>query len=273
MHSNRRQRQAGELENKYNKQMQLLVRACKAFDAGQEIEAENIVVRLRVLLHHNPKRNSHALLAQLNMLNNMAFVDSGIRRSEIEAALTANLTNPNDFIASFPPSQTGLVVPGVINGKGKFVAPLVRARFPAGHPYAAGHLETTNFNDWWDTKFIETTTNHIFSRFDIVRISANQDGGAHVDPEIDANFSDFCQDYHQISYGFGDINSLEELEKNSQPLEANIVYASIRQIAFEVMASIDDHTGSNWLGMTQPKNFRAPWQQIPIPLAIFGSSN
>ncbi|HSH86901.1 MAG TPA: hypothetical protein VK958_06580 [Methylophilus sp.] len=272
MQANRKQRAAGEIQNRFKKQMDLMIRACKAFDAGQEIEAENIVVRLRVLLHHNPSRHSHALLAQLNLLNNMAFVDSGIRRNEIESAITAGLAGTDQFIASFPPSQTGLVVPGIVNGKGKFVAPLIRARFPDGHPYAANHSATTTFADWWNTPFIETTTNHTFSRYDIIRILANQDGGAHVDPMIDIEFSDFCQDYHQISYGFGNIDNLED-RRNVEPVESNIVYASIRQIAFEVMATLDDHTGSNWVSESQPANFRPQWQPILTPFAIIGSRN
>lgn len=251
MQSNRRPRKAEELENIFNKQMELLFRACRSFDAGSEVEAANIAIRLRVLLHNNPKRNSHAVLAQLHLLDEMQFVDSGVRRDLLDQAITAHIIGENSFIAGGSPSDTGLVIPGVVNGRGKFIAPLKRNRFHADDFRSQSIVQSRDFDDWWTTAFIETLNGRLFSRKDIVMTMANQDGGGHVDPNIDVDFDDLCQDSHGLEYWDGN--------HEDGRFESNIVHASIRQIAFEVMATIDDEKGTNWVERTGNLRERAGW--------------
>lgn len=264
MQSNKRQRQPGELDNKLNNQMWHLFRSCRAFDAGQEIEAERIALTLRVLLHHNPSHRSHALLAQLNLLNTMQFVDSGVRRNLLNQAITAHIIGDHKFIAGGSPADTGLVTPVIVNGIGKFIAPLRRNRFVETDFRANCIVPYREFKDWWETSFIETLSGREFSRKDIVMTMANQDGGGHVDPEIDAEFSDFCQDSHGLALG----TNYDDME----PIEANIVHATIRQIAFEVMATLDDAKGTTWVETTGNIREKAQWFPQPAYMIAYRPS-
>lgn len=271
MSTTKRPRKPGELENRFNNQMDYLFRSCRAFDAGHENEAARIAATLRILLHQT--KTSHALLAQLNYLSRLSFVDSGVRRDLLRLALNAGQPDDGSFLIESP-SETGLVVAGFVNGRGKFVAPLVRNQFHPQDPRHKGIVSPRTFQDWWETPFIETTGGRTFSRKNLILIMANQDGGSHVDPEIDADFSDFCQDHHEVFAGLSnsEINpdELGNFFPNVEPLETNIVHASIRQVAYEVMCTVDDFFGSEWAIKTGHQTERPSIQPIFLPMSIRG---
>lgn len=263
MQDTRRPRKAGDLDNSLERHLKNLVRQCRSFDAGAEIEAGPIATKLRTLLHHNPGKKGfgpHSLLVQLNYRDRWQFVDSGIRRNDYNQAMLKLINDPNKIVAGSAPSDTGLVTPGIVRGQGKFIAPLMKNRFGTGHPLSYAIVPHRSFTDWWSTPFIETLNGKLFSRMNIVMTMANQED-AHVDPEINADFDDFCQDSHGLAVG-------TEIE-NVKPFEPNIVYATIRQIAFEVMATVDENMGSDWVEKTG--NLRDQWQPMLMPLAIIAN--
>lgn len=261
MPKNDRLRKPGELEGKFKNQMNHLVNSCRAFDFGQENEAERISVTLRILLHTHGK--SQSVFTQLNLLKKLEFVDSGVRRELFNQAQNNSLKDQNLTLAGNWPSDTGLVIPGFdIKGKGKFVAPLVRNRYSVDSPIHSCIVPKRPFHDWWETPFIESSTGYTFSRKDIVMTMADQDGGAHIDPMIDANFSDFCQDYQGAEFGPD--------SENLSPAEANIVHASIRQIAFEVMSTLDDYLKSDWVMKTANGVTRKNVMILPFQFTLVG---
>jgi hypothetical protein len=66
-----------ELVEQAKRQVGLLLRACESFDAGHDGEYLSIATRLRVLLHHNPSRRSHALLHGLGLHGQAVWLASG----------------------------------------------------------------------------------------------------------------------------------------------------------------------------------------------------
>ncbi|MGQ3171063.1 MAG: hypothetical protein ACT6R9_10375 [Methylophilus sp.] len=243
MNKTKRPRPPGELDKKFHNQMEMLVTDCKAYDAGHEFHAESMAGRLRILLHHNPSKRSHALLQQIGLLSELSFIDSGIRKDRLIVAYSKTEAAEGGFTARPSPAETGLVIPCSMNGEWKFMAPLVKNRYI---PEAALHSciqSPTDFNDWWETPFIENSNEKIFSRKNIVTIMANQDGGSHVDPDIDADFSDLCQDFHNIMAG--------SEPESIKPIQTNIASATIRQITYELMATIDEKLGTKWAEKAQ----------------------
>ena len=82
------------------------------------------------------------------------------------------------------------------------------------------------FNDWWNEIIFDDKKNK-FTRRDIVTYVANQDGGAHVDPELDESYATLTK---MNSLGWTDYNG-------NKPLN-NPAYQAIRTIANEVLYSI-----------------------------------
>lgn len=52
----------------------------------------------------------------------------------------------------------------------------------------------------WQKPLVETNEGKIFSRKDLVLIMANQDGGAYVDPEIDADYDELKVEHYGAQY-------------------------------------------------------------------------
>ena len=82
------------------------------------------------------------------------------------------------------------------------------------------------FNDWWNEIIFDDKKNK-FTRRDIVTYVANQDGGAHVDPELDESYATLTK---MDSLGWTGYNV-------NKPLN-NPAYQAIRTIANEVLYSI-----------------------------------
>lgn len=70
-----------------------------------------------------------------------------------------------------------------------------------------------------------------FSRRDIVLAVANQDGGAHVDPELDEDYAALSKD-NTLGWHFSVGGTETEFPDNPVP-------ASIRQIAHEVLVTLE----------------------------------
>ncbi|MDF0377710.1 hypothetical protein [Methylophilus sp. YYY-1] len=240
-----RPRTQQEILNSFNHNCDYLYRSCRAFDAGMENEAIRLSSTLRTLLHQTNKSNS--ILNQMNKLRSLNYVDSGIRKNILIQTLNQNATP--GFKYNFHPIDTGLVIPGFMNNEYKFVAPLVKNRFPPADPKYNCVVPVRSYSEWWEDKFIEVSNGNTFSRKDIVLALANKEGGNHLDPEIEVKFD---QLYHDNLDMFG--------STNDAPLESampNIAYATVRQITFELMATFDENLGTNLLERTH-KNMERP---------------
>jgi hypothetical protein len=72
--------------------------------------------------------------------------------------------------------------------------------------------------------------NSVFTRKDLVLSIANQDGGAHVDPQLDEDYAGLTR---KNSIGW-----VAEIDGKIIPNESNPALASIRQIAYKVLESL-----------------------------------
>jgi hypothetical protein len=90
----------------------------------------------------------------------------------------------------------------------------------------------------------------------------NQDGGAHVDAEIDADYSDLMLD-PLISGEHGPLIEDKTLGGDVPEALHNVAFASVRQIAFELISTIDRYRYVK----ANPGIFvlANPFSGIPIP--------
>ncbi|HWZ16447.1 MAG TPA: hypothetical protein VNW95_14505 [Mucilaginibacter sp.] len=182
-----------------------------------EIEAKRLATIIRILLHDT--NNSISLLTSLSIKDNIKYIDS---------------TNPNDgrlhsmsgmkgVQGSNPNQYLGLVAK-VNTGNSLVAVPLFKQHLPEWYQNYA----RTDFKQWWNTEIININ-GHKQTRDSLMRNIANKDGGAHIQGSLP-------EEYHIIK------NSALSLKIQGiqTAFEKSVVYASIAQIAWELLNSIDD---------------------------------
>jgi hypothetical protein len=182
--------------------------SAKAFDSGQEMEAKRMALTLRVLLHDTGM--SKSLLSQYGSGFNWRFADSA------EPFNPRNLMGHHGLVAikmsNTPPTPTASFVPRCES---------IRALYPF-----------VPFRLWWSNAVVfKDARAELFTRKDIVLTMADQDGGGHVDPELDAAYSGLAK---ENSMGW-------KLHVGDQevPWPNNPVPASVRQIVHEVLVTLE----------------------------------
>jgi hypothetical protein len=180
-------------------QIGFLKRSTEEYDKGTISEAKRLATTIRLLVHHTP--TSHSLLDQLGM-KSLQFLDTTFKRPSTHSG-----------------SYAGLV--GVLMG--------------AGDVKYQPHLDRNvrklvSFNIWWSGIVIIDSRERNINRKKLVLAVANQDGGAHVDPKLDTTYADLSQK-----------NSMQHMavsETSEKPM-TGIEYATIRQIAHEMLCTLD----------------------------------
>jgi hypothetical protein len=90
-----------------------------------------------------------------------------------------------------------------------------------------GKVIYTSFNDYWNKTILRDTQGNDFSRKDIVLYVTNQDGGAHVDPKIDALYRELTRN-NSLGYR-------KTADKISWQGYKGAELAVIRQIGHEIL--------------------------------------
>ena len=234
------------LQDHLERQIRYLRRSCALVDAGHEDEAQRIAVTLRVLLHDT--RKSKSLLSQLGVKSTCQFVDAGLYRDELNNAL-------EDWVKQNQPGKAvcvmlgepGLVVEGInAAGQPAWIAPLATPRLPPQHPAASTIGISKPFEPWWTKPIVETSEMRYFSRERLILIMANEDGGAHVDPELDEEYEALTVDNLGMHLEIGHDLQHKLLDGDIPAINGNVAAASVRQIAFEVLQTLrpeDDNSG------------------------------
>lgn len=186
----------------YKEQWAFLRRSCAAYDAGETAEAKRLAATLRLLLHDT--KHSKSLLSQLGLKKTLFFDTS------------ANI-NEDNLLPTF-----GLVQAHVSHAGSNFVPPLDR---PIGHP-----VWMIPFEYWWNKRVIRIPRLLELTRAELVLTMADQDGGAHVDSEMEERYYRLTRE-NAIGYQFTDSRG------RSIPI-GGLEGASVRQIAQEVLASL-----------------------------------
>jgi hypothetical protein len=186
-------------------QLDNLRRSATAFDEGHEAEAARLALTLRVMLHD--ASSSHSLLGQLGIKEKLHLYD------------TAPPITPRIVM-----SNPGLVVIRVESSVGA----TYRAPLEDIPPDLMG--ARTYFAPWWRNPVLKMF-DQTWSREWFVKVLANKEGGAHVDPHQDELYEALAkQNRLGWSYSGG---------QGQGPVRGNIVAISVRQIAHEFLMTCD----------------------------------
>lgn len=181
--------------------MAFLEASARGYDNGFEGEARRLATTIRTVVHDTPR--SQSILGQLGIKDQLRFID------------TAERMNPRNLLPT-PGLVMGRVEVGV---EGRYVPPLDNLSPPRRNP-------PKPFEAWWGDAVTKDADGNLFSRGTYVLTTANKEGGAHVDPTLDAS-------YAALSRG-NKLGWFYEASDRSEPFQGNLALASVRQIAFEV---------------------------------------
>jgi hypothetical protein len=186
-----------------------------------EIEAKRIATIVRILLHDTT--NSTSLLKLLGIKDTISYLDT----SAPNDGRLHSMTGMSGVRGSNSNQYLGLVAK--INTGGSLIAtPLYRQHL---EEWYQGYLKL-NFADWWGKEIINIK-GHKHTRSNLILTVANQDGGAHIhkDKTLPSEY-----------YATKNSNLTLNIQGVETEFERNIVYASIAQIGWELLNSIDNDT-------------------------------
>jgi len=190
-------RSAEDQKESLEDQVELLQMACSAFDAGKRSAAKQIAATLRILLHESGR--SKALLQQMGLrearfsewnYSNHPRIGGRAEKAPV-ADLTAEITvmvgdgpHAKEATVSIPAGpECRLAVMFADSTESRYVAPLS----------SVGTEIRKRFAQWWSDEIVRDNVGHVFSRRDLVLNVTNTDGGAHVDPKLDAAYEAFSR--------------------------------------------------------------------------------
>ena len=187
------------------KQLKLLQKASYEYeyDYGDPDEAINIAIRLRVLLHD--KGQSISLLTHLKQKDTLYFIST---LESIEERRYNFLKEHRMLISQFDP-------------------PIMLVAGERKPPFGSwGIKKYLPFNTWWNEKILKINDKE-YSRADIVLITAEEEGGAHIDKKVNEKTKLLEKGTGRVKYGTGNGDIKKEL--------VDTHYLFLRQIAYEVL--------------------------------------
>ena len=184
-------------------QFRLIEGACRNYDGGLHEAALHIAVALRVLIHETSK--SHSLLGQLSLRNSVKLLSTFLE-------LKVENDTPKNVL-------TETITFGVGIG-------------PFGFQPSLGNSPDKHYlsvDGWWNEVIHEFRQR--FSRADIILAAANQDGGAHVEPDPN-------QTTILLRGSLGTLTTITSCGTQRREL-TNPHFSLIRQFGFEILNSPD----------------------------------
>ncbi|MEX0985139.1 MAG: hypothetical protein WD096_08825 [Actinomycetota bacterium] len=205
-----------ELIAQLRNQVTFLRRSGRLFDDGAEDEALRLAVSIRVLVHDTS--SSASVLELLGVKAAIAYLDSYIPPPEPrEGVLTWHM---GAGIAGLTADDSG--------------RPCYRATRDL-HPSSLGPVP---FDDWWGRVIIQDQAGADFSRRALVLALANQDGGAHVDPELDSAYEALSRS-NSLGWLAGVPSGALKGAGDTVPM-GSPVPANVRQVAWELEKGLMD---------------------------------
>ncbi|WP_161846011.1 hypothetical protein [Pseudoflavonifractor sp. 524-17] len=183
-------------------QICFLQSSAKSYDLGTEIEAKRMAVSLRVLLYDT--KDSSSLLGQMQLKKKMKFISTAQKYD------SANLLSQQCLLSM------------TIGPSGGRYNPLFENN---------NHCKLISCREWGYEVVFCDTYRKLYRRKDLIQLLANMDGGAHVDAELSDNYSGLKTN----SLTGWVIRSEDGTDKG---MENDPVYASMRQMTFEVLQSL-----------------------------------
>jgi hypothetical protein len=193
-------------------QVDFLRASADRYDAGEYHEGVRLATSARVLCHDTP--SSHALLQQLGLLDTIRFVDTNTMS---DSPPVAESDDPD--VVMIMMFSSGL-------------APM--AGYPTGlvpRLGRDGRSTPKSFAEWWNAPILELPELE-FSRKKMVLALANQDGGAHVDPSLGADYEALSRSHAAGTYSYTTNDGAPHV------IEVNPAFPIMRQIAFELIETL-----------------------------------
>ncbi len=202
-------RSRDDLKRELKEQIGLLRTTCRLYDDGDESAAKLISLTLRLLLHDAGR--SRALLSQLD-LRDGRYLD------------TAGPLNASNCFSECRFLFTRVSV-SADGGASIRYMPTV-ADPPPGQP-----RNRIAFTQWWCNPVLSDKHRRSFSRCDLVMNVANTDGGAHVDPALNAQYAELSR-ANAMGWSLTGGDVVVAFAERPE-------LACMRQIAFEVLATFE----------------------------------
>ena len=187
----------------------------KVLEINPEVEAVRLATVIRVLVHDT--NSSTSLLRHLGTKDEMEFINSA---SPNDGRLHS-MTGLHGVRGSGIGQYFGLVAK-VNSGSSLVATPLFQQHLKEWY----SSYERQNFEQWWESEIMKVSGQG-HTRAELVKNVANKDGGVHVDGMIP-------EKYHLSKRTALNLNILGIKTE----FERNVVYASIAQIAWELLNSI-----------------------------------
>lgn len=189
-----------QLIRHFQEQVYFLHQANLGFDRGVDAEAKAMAVKLRVLFHST--RTSIALVDQLDLHDTLTLYDTvtplGADGNPVgHSALTTLLMERKRFVP--------------------------RLDLEYGNSYGFVPRDA-----WWHRPIIIDGSGYTLTRESLVLAMADQDGGAHVDPEVNEVYQRLRDEGLGMRVGTG----------GNEPLALTPVFAAMRQCSYEALVSL-----------------------------------
>ncbi len=202
-----------ELISALNEQLIFLKHACEKYDEGELFYAKQISNHLRILLYDS--RSCHSLYKQLGK--------SFLFRDSRDYGIKSYHHNSNPALSC------------------QMVKYIVKATSDKTVYFTVKPKQmTTNrfmpFDLWWDSDVIYWKEN-VITRSKIIRLVADEDGGAHIDPKIHRELLLFKRNIAQtakFTFKFIDENN-KPFKETVQVSSEDLLFATIRTIAAETL--------------------------------------
>ena len=90
------------------------------------------------------------------------------------------------------------------------------------------------FDSWWDDKVVKDINGQFITRAQLILWVANKDGGAHVDPKLDAQYALLSR---------GNPMGITYSDGTGAMAPTGLHLASVRQIAHELQKTLSEQLG------------------------------
>jgi hypothetical protein len=255
-----------DLAEKLRQQVGFLERSAALFDQGHKDEAMRLATIIRTLVHDTGA--SHSLLGQLGVKETISYLDTSEPIDPRNLLPTIGLAvvkveaGPRETLGSYiaPLGDIGpeaLKRPHSRSKKGKRKQGHARQPRKAGATifYIRGaviaqgqplppekesppYSRQKSFSDWWGEPVTKDRVGALFARSSYVLAAANKEGGAHVDPSLEAEWVGLTRNNTlSLQIIAGGIQAAVGPSAASGGIEVDVgnpAFATIRQIAYEM---------------------------------------
>jgi hypothetical protein len=201
-----------ELLEHLSEQLQFLAASADAFDRGFEGEGKRLATVIRVLV--NDTKYSTSLVQQIGVKDDLQFADTAPNLPPVPASTPGH--------AVFMGMTSLLAPPTLGSGAPAYTAVLGDGWDGSRKP----------FDGWWNAVVMVDSRGNEFSRRRTVLALANQDGGAHIDPKLDAGYEAISRQRSMGWFGY------KTAAGEDVVVDVNPALGTVRQIAFEVQETL-----------------------------------